>query len=76
MPYIVIWRRSASARFLDVQLGENDEIAVYQDDEAQATPTPVIVDEAELVAYINGTETETRRVDAGLAHRVLGWSIP
>lgn len=75
MRYIVIWRRSPSARYLDVQLDKDDKIAVFDQDEAQGTPMPVITDEAELVAYVNGEDTETRRVSAELAHSVLGWSI-
>lgn len=70
--YIVVWRRSPTSRFLDVQTSPDaDEIAVFTDPEAR-----VITDESELVEYVNGSDTETQRVEAGLAHRVLGWNIP
>ncbi len=74
MRYIIVWRRSPSSRYLDVQLGGDDEtIAVFD-----GTPgdIPAIDSEDELVAYINDTNTEQRAVEADLAHRILGWSIP
>jgi hypothetical protein len=73
--YIVVWRRSATARYLDVQVEPGGEtIAVI--DELPADHEPVIDEEDDLIAYIGSNETESRYVDADLAHRVLGWTIP
>lgn len=75
--YIVVWRRSPTSRYLDVQMTpDGAEIAVFTDGNENATRMPVIEGEADLVSYINGTETDTKRVEADLAHRVLGWNIP
>lgn len=71
--YIVIWRQSPTARFLDVQLDNESKIAVFSADE---TSFPIISSDAELIEYINSKETEKRQVDADLAHKVLGWEIP
>lgn len=76
MRYIVVWRRSNASRYLDVQLDGDGKIAVFNEDDAAASRIPVITDEQELVEYVNGHETEVRRVEAGLAHRILGWDIP
>jgi hypothetical protein len=80
MRYIVVWRRSPTARYLDVQLAggingseDNANIAVL---EGEPQNMPLIRDEADLISYVNSTETEARAVEADLAHRVLGWSIP
>jgi hypothetical protein len=73
MRYIVVWRRSPTARYLDVQLDDTNNIRVTEDrDEA----TRLIETEQELVDFISGTDLDTCQVEAGLAHRVLGWSIP
>lgn len=78
--YIVVFRRSATARYLDVQLDDASrqadlpaEIAVF---EGEPENMPLIREEADLISYVNGTETDPRAVEAELAHRVLGWSIP
>jgi hypothetical protein len=80
MRYIVVWRRSPTARFLDVQLDDASRQADYPANIAVFTGepenTPLISDEADLISYVNSTETDTRAVEADLAHRVLGWTIP
>lgn len=70
--FIVIWRQSATSRGFDVQLDDRNEIAVFPADSASGH---IIADEDELIRYINGGETREVRVDADLAHRVLGWTI-
>lgn len=73
--YICVWRRSATARYLDVQLEPGgSEIAVIE--ELPEGHPPVLDDEDDLIAYVGSNETESRFVDADLAHRVLGWTIP
>lgn len=78
--YIVVWRRSATARFLDVQLSSDpagrDELPPIAVMEGEPDNMPLIADEDELVAYVGGNEIEPRAVEADLAHRVLGWTIP
>lgn len=77
--YIIISRRSPTARFLDVELQSQPDhssaarIAVF---EGEPENLALIRDEADLISYVNSTETEARAVEADLAHRVLGWSIP
>lgn len=71
--YIVVWRRSATARYLDVQLDESNNIRVTEDrDEA----TRLIQTEQELIDFVGGTDLDTCQVEVDLAHRVLGWTIP
>lgn len=73
MSFIVVWRRSATARYLDVQLDESNKIRVTEErDEA----TRLIETEQELIEFVGGTDLDTCQVEAELAHRVLGWDIP
>lgn len=76
--YILVWRRSPTSRYLDVQLSQDGgEIAVFTPDPDEGPLLSEIVsDEDTLIAYINSAETSITRVEAGLAHRVLGWTIP
>lgn len=71
--YIVVWRRSPTARYLDVETDANGDIAVYSADDTQ---DPVVTDEEELVRYINSTDSHSIQVEVNLAHKILGWSIP
>lgn len=75
--YILVWRRSPSSRFFDVQLtSDGSEIAVLTPESDGPLPNEIITDEETLVAYVNGEETNITRVEADLARRVLGWPIP
>lgn len=74
--YIVVWRRSASARFLDVQLADSEDPGSIAVLDGEPHDMPFIRDEADLISYVNSKETDARAVEAELAHRVLGWSIP
>lgn len=78
--YIVVFRRSETARYLDVQLDQASPQADYPPGiavfEGEPKDMPFVDDESDLISYVNSGETEPRAVEADLAHRVLGWTIP
>lgn len=75
--YILVWRRSPTSRYLDVQLSQDGtEIEVFTPDPDEGPfQHEIISDEETLIKYINSAETGMTRVEAELAHRVLGWTI-
>lgn len=74
MRYIIVWRRNPRSRSIDVHVTGTGEIATF--DSLPDNHYPVLDDEADLIEYVNSEETESRFVDADLAHRILGWTIP
>lgn len=74
MRYIIVWRRSTTARLLDVVTDPgSSSIAVFEGQPDESLP--LITTEADLVSYVNGGETDRTAVEASLAHRILGWAV-
>lgn len=71
--YIIVWRRSPTARHLDVQLDTQGKIAVFSSSDSSG---PVVSDENELLRYVNSNDSQIIQVEAHLAHKVLGWDVP